>query len=125
MSDAAAKAIEAALDGNPATFWSAPTNSHTAIIEADFVRPVSFDHALTMEWLNDGQHVQRYRVEVWNGTGWSVVAEGQAIGHKKIDSFPRVTGTRVRLNILASSSEVHIREFQVFDVEATRQSAGK
>jgi alpha-L-fucosidase len=119
------KAIEAALDGNPDTFWSAPTNSHAAIIEADFVRPVSFDHALTMEWLNDGQHVQRYRIEVWNGTGWTVVAEGQAIGHKKIDSFPRVTGTRARLNILASSSEVHIREFQIFDVRGMRQSAGK
>ncbi len=119
------KAIEAALDGNPHTFWSAPTNSHTAIIEADFVRPVSFDHALTMEWLNDGQHVQCYRIEVWNGTGWTLVAEGRAIGHKKIDSFPRVTGTRVRLNILASSSEAHIREFQLFDLQATRQSAGK
>jgi alpha-L-fucosidase len=112
---------DTALDGDPETFWSSP-NPHTAVVEADFAYPVSFDHALTMEWLNDGQHVQRYRIEVWSGSRWMLVAEGQAIGHKKIDSFPRVTATRVRLNILASSSEAHIREFQLFDIEAGRRS---
>jgi alpha-L-fucosidase len=70
-----------------------------------------------MEWLNDGQHVQRYRIEAWDGTHWKPLAEGQAIGHKKIDRFPRTTSARVRLNILSSSSEAHIREFQLFDGE--------
>jgi alpha-L-fucosidase len=33
----------------------------------------------------------------------------------KIDQFPAVTASRVRLNILSSTSEAHIREFQLFD----------
>jgi alpha-L-fucosidase len=74
-----------------------------------------------MEWLNDGQHVQRYRIESWDGTRWKSLVEGQAIGHKKIDRFPRTTSTRVRLNILSSSSEAHIREFQLFAGEVRQK----
>ena len=106
----------AAFDGDPNTFWSAPAGSHHAILEVAFAKPVSFDHSLTMEWLNDGQHIQHYRIEAWDGKGWKVLTEGRAIGHKKIDSFTPVTTSRVRLNILESSSEAHVREFQIYDV---------
>lgn len=109
-------ATEAALDNDPDTFWSAPSGSHHAILEADLRRPITFDHALTMEWLNDGQHVEHYRIEAWVQGKWTRVVEGRAIGHKKIDSFPSVTASRIRLNILSSSAEAHIREFQVFRV---------
>jgi len=107
---------EAAFDGDPETFWSAPVGSHHATLEADFVRPVTFNRSMVMEWLNDGQHVERYRIEAWDGKNWKSLAEGHPIGHKKIDAFPQVTTTRIRLNILASSTEAHIREFQVFNV---------
>jgi len=108
--------LAAALDGNPDTFWSAPSGSHHATLEVSFEHPVTFDHAVTMEWLNDGQHVQKYSIDVWNEKqhAWSQVANGQAIGHKKIDAFLAVTASRVRLNILSSTSEAHIREFQLF-----------
>ncbi len=107
-------AIEAALDGDPQTFWSAPAGSHHAVLEANFAKPLTFDHALVMEWLNDGQHVEHFRIEAWTGKDWSSLVEGNAIGHKRIDHFGPITASRIRLNILASSSEAHIREFQVF-----------
>ena len=109
-------ATEAALDGNPDTFWSAPAGSHNAMLEVSFAKPVTFDHTLLMEWLNDGQHVERFRVEVWTGNRWKPLVEDSAIGHKRIDTFPPVTASRVRLNILSSSAEAHIREFQMFNV---------
>ncbi len=106
--------IEAALDSDPNTFWSAPAGSHHAVLEASFAKPVTFDHSLLMEWLNDGQHVQRYRIEVRTGNAWRTIVEGSAIGHKRIEHFAAVTASRVRLNILSSSAEAHIREFQIF-----------
>lgn len=108
---------DAALDGNADTFWSAPAGERHAMIEADFAQPVTFDRALTMEWLNEGQHIERYRIEIWKDNAWVAVAEGQAIGHKKIDAFAPVTATRARLNILASAGEIRIREFQLFRVD--------
>jgi len=106
----------AALDGDPDTFWSAPPGSHQAVLEADFAAPVTFNRALTMEWLNDGQHVQQYAIEVWRDGAWKAVSGGYAIGHKKIDAFAPVTASRVRLHIVSSASEAHIREFQLFNV---------
>ncbi len=109
-------ATEAAFDGEPETFWSAPAGSHHSVLEASFANPVTFDHALTMEWLNDGQHIEHFRIEAWDGSNWKTLVEGHAIGHKRIDSFAPVTAARVRLNILSSSSEAHVREFQVFHI---------
>jgi alpha-L-fucosidase len=109
-----------ALDGDADTFWSAPKGAHAASVEIGFQKPVTFDHVVTMEWLNDGQHVQKYSIEVWEKGGWKRVVEGEAIGHKKIDSFAPVTASRVRLHILSSTSEAHIREFQLFSVGGGR-----
>lgn len=109
---------ESAFDNDPDTFWSAPAGSHHAILEVSFPHVITFDRALTMEWLNDGQHVQKYAIEVYDHNAWKKIAEGQAIGHKKIDIFSPVTAERVRLNLLSTSSEAHIREFQLFDGSA-------
>ena len=35
---------EAALDGDPDTFWSAPAGSHHSVLEVNFEKPVTFDH---------------------------------------------------------------------------------
>jgi alpha-L-fucosidase len=113
---AATPEISAALDGNRDTFWSAPAGSHHGEIEVQFDQPVTFDHALTLEWLNDGQQVQKYAIQVWSESDrtWKTVAEGQAIGHEKIDQFPAVTARRIRLNILSSTDAAQIREFQLY-----------
>jgi alpha-L-fucosidase len=109
-------ATEPAFDGDPDTFWSAPQGSHHAFLEAAVREPVTFDHTLVMEWLNDGQHIEHFRIEVWDGRSWKSVVEGHAIGHKRIDSFAPVTASRIRLNILSSSAKAHIREFQAFHI---------
>jgi len=108
----------AALDGNPDTFWSAPAGSHHSELEVRFAKPVTFDRTLTMEWLNDGQRVQKYSIDVWEGGAWKTVASAHAIGHEKIDVFPTVTASRVRLNILSSTDGAEIREFQLYNVQA-------
>jgi alpha-L-fucosidase len=109
-----------ALDGDPETFWSAPEASHSAVIHVNFREPVTFDRAVTMEWLVDGQRVRKYAIEVSDGGKWKRVAEGQAIGHKKIDTFAPVTTKLVRLNLLETTDAARIREFQLYNTAATR-----
>ena len=106
--------LAAALDGDLDTFWSAPQGSHHSTLEVNFAKPVAIDRVTTMEWLDDGQHVEKYSIDVWTGSTWKTVAGAQAIGHEKIDRFPTVTASRIRLNILSSSQQAHIREFQVY-----------
>lgn len=115
---------EAAFDGDPATFWSAPAGSHHAMLEVAFSEPVTFDHTLIMERLNNGQHIERFRVEAWDGKSWKTAVEGNAIGHKRIDGFAPATATRIRLNILSSTAEAEIREFQVYRVGSRSEDRG-
>jgi alpha-L-fucosidase len=114
--EAVAPDVAAAVDGNPDTFWSAPAGSDHAALEVRFAHPVTFNRALTMEWLNDGQRIESYSIDVWTGSVWKSVAAAHAIGHEKIDVFPAVTASRVRLNILSSVNGAAIREFQLYDV---------
>jgi len=115
-----AAAFRAAIDSDPDTMWSAPEGSHSAIIDLTFGHSVSFDRALTMEWLVEGQKVQKYAIQILEGTKWKTVYAGTTIGHKKIDLFARVTAQRVRLNILSSSATPRIREFELFDGTQTK-----
>ncbi|HEY2820378.1 MAG TPA: alpha-L-fucosidase [Candidatus Acidoferrum sp.] len=106
--------VERALDNDANTFWSAPHGSHHATLEINFAKPITFDHALIMERLANGQHIQSFRIEVWDGTTWKPVAADHSIGHKRIESFPAQTDSRIRLNILSSTDTAEISEFQLF-----------
>ncbi len=112
--------VSRALDGDPGTFWSAPAGSHAATLEVRLSKPTTFDHTLTMEWLNEGQSIQQYSIEAWQDGRWKTLVSSFAIGHKKIDRFPAVTAQRVRLNIVASTGEARIREFQLFSLDAPK-----
>jgi alpha-L-fucosidase len=109
--------VASALDGDPDTFWSAPAGSHHAVLEVHFDKPVTFNRALTMEWLNDSQRIEKYSIDVWTGSSWKSIAAAHAIGHEKIDVFPTVTASRVRLNILSATDGAAIREFQLYNVQ--------
>jgi len=111
----------AAIDNDPATFWSAPERHAT--LEVHFSKPVTFDRAVTMEWLNEGQRIQDYSIEAWQNVSWKPVAHAQAIGHKKIDLFPAVTTQRVRLNLLSTVGSAAIREFQLYDGSQLQRSS--
>jgi len=115
---------ENALDDDADTFWSAPSGSHHALLEVDFPKAIAFDHALVMERLNNGQHVQSFRIEAWDGDRWQTVVAGNTIGHKRIDGFEPRTASRVRLNILNSTDAAEIREFQLFLI-GEQSSTGK
>ena len=109
--------VERALDGDPATFWTAPDGSRSASLELELAHPVTFNHALTMEWLVEGQLIQRYEIQAWINGSWKTLVTGEAIGHKKMDAFTPVTAQRVRLNILSSAGQARIREFQLFSLD--------
>jgi alpha-L-fucosidase len=110
-----ASVYHAALDSDPDTVWSPPEGSHAATIDLVFSHPISIDRALTMEWLVDGQKVQKYAIQVMDGAKWKTVYSGTTIGHKKIDLFPRISTQHLRLNIVSASATPRIREFQLFD----------
>jgi alpha-L-fucosidase len=107
-------AVSLAADGDLDTFWSAPADARSAVLTLTFKSPVTFDRAVAMEFLNDGQKIHKYDIQVAEGKGWRTIASGASIGHKKIDLFDRVTTGAARLRILAAAGPPRIREFQLY-----------
>lgn len=114
------KLQELAVDGDTGTWWATRADGSIPTLTVTFLRPVTFDRVMTMERLNDGQHVDEYSVEAFVNGVWKQLAHAQAIGHKKIDIFKPVTARRVRLRLLEMSGPAEIREFQVFNGAAAR-----
>jgi alpha-L-fucosidase len=106
---------ERALDGDVNTFWSPQMDGSLPTLTVMFARPQTFDRVMTMERLNDGQHIEEYSVEVLVGDEWREMVRANAIGHKKIDIFGSVTAKGVRLKLLQTAGQSGIREFAVFN----------
>jgi alpha-L-fucosidase len=120
-----AASYAAAIDGDADTFWSAPPDARSATIELFFDAPVTIDRTMTMEWLGNGQQIEKYSIDAFVGGKWTTLHSGTSIGHKKIDKFARTTATRVRLVIISSAAAPRIREFQLFDGAAAEAAAQK
>jgi alpha-L-fucosidase len=77
----------------------------------------AFNAAMIMEDTRQGQHVETFAFDVWDGagpvtdrdffgtTGWKEIAKGKTIGWKKLLRFPTVTSAWIRLRVLKSRGD--------------------
>ena len=107
-------AADRVTDGDPDSFWRPKEGATTGWVELELARPVAFDLACLQEAIEHGQSVERYRLEGWTGGGWQTLSSGTTIGHKKLDRFPAVTATRVRLTIESALDEPRISALRLY-----------
>ena len=88
-----------AVDGDPNTYWATDDNVTTAWLEVDLGQPRTFNVIRTEEMLSLGQRVAQYKIEALISGSWKTIATGTTIGYRKLDRFPAVTATKVRLTI--------------------------
>ena len=79
--------------------------------------PTCINHAIIMEDIAHGERVLKYKLEAKQGNGWVTIAEGSAIGHKKIDRFADVCTDYVKLTVLEAAAHPIIREFSIYCVK--------
>jgi alpha-L-fucosidase len=81
-----------------------------------FDAPRTIDRLVTMEGLAQGQKIARYRIEALVAGRWTKVAEGQTVGHKRIDRIDPVTTAALRfVCVEALERSVTIRAFAAYD----------
>ena len=72
------------------------------------------DHVVAMERIQAGERVREYVVEGQTAGGWRELCRGQSVGHKRIESFPEVAVTALRLRVTRSVAEPLIRRFAAY-----------
>jgi alpha-L-fucosidase len=104
-----------ALDDKKGTYWAADDEVTTAALEVDLGGQAEFNVIRLEEMISLGQRVQEYKIEAWNNadTGWKPLAQGTTIGYCKLDRFPKVTASKLRLTILKSRECPAIKSFGV------------
>ena len=82
--------------------------------------PRAFNVARLMEVLRQGQHIEAFAFDIWEGagpptdrdlfgtSGWREIAKGTTVGWKKLLRFPTVTAEAVRVRILRSRGDLRI-----------------
>jgi len=68
-----------------------------------------------MEDIMHGERVRQYVIEGLVGDSWKQIAEGTAIGHKKIDKIQPVKVSMVRLRVTNAAAAPVIRKLAVYN----------
>ena len=75
------------------------------------------NHIVTMEDYRQGQRIRAYTFEGYNKGKWVKLCQGQSVGRKKIDYFPEIDVSKVRLTIDETIREPLIRSISVHYVK--------
>lgn len=76
--------------------------------------PTKIDRVALMEDITQGERVRKYTLEAQIDGEWKPLAEGTAIGHKRIERVPATVVRAVRLRILESVGVPQIRKFAIY-----------
>ena len=77
----------------------------------------SINHIITMEDYSKGQRIRVYTIEGYRQGQWIKLCEGQSVGRKKIDYFPEIEVSKVRMTIDKAVGEPLIRSISAHYVK--------
>lgn len=87
------------------------------ILEIELPQPDTINHTILMEDYREGHRIREYCIEGFSAGKWIELARGSAAGRMKIDPFPNVPVSKVRLRVTKSVDTPLIRSFAVYKVE--------
>jgi hypothetical protein len=105
---------EMVVDGDSKTYWAASDGVDHATLELDMPGPTEINSVLLEEPAGLTGHIQQYKVEAQVDSDWKLLAQGNAVGARKVDRFPKVTVWKVRLTILRSSPYPALAKFGLY-----------
>ena len=87
-------------DGNKETYWATDDDITAVSFEIHLKKPSLIKYIMLQEYIQLGQRVKSFTVEVWKDKRWQQVASATTIGYKRILKVEPVTAGWVRINIL-------------------------
>ena len=101
-------------DGNKETYWATDDAITTGSVEINLEEMQTVKYVLIQEYIQLGQRVKAFNVEIWQDDAWKKVAEATTIGYKRILSLAPTQTSKVRLNITASKACPVISNVEVY-----------
>jgi alpha-L-fucosidase len=102
-------------DGRLETYWSANDSVGSFTVDLG----ARWNMLRLAEHVRLGQRVEKFSIESFDGSSWSVVGEGTTIGYQRLLRVPTTASQRVRVTILASRGAPAISEIGFYLSAAT------
>ncbi|HMI04394.1 MAG TPA: discoidin domain-containing protein, partial [Pedobacter sp.] len=101
-------------DGSDKSYWATDDKVTTASLTIDLGQATVLNRIVLMENILLGQRVKSFSVEYWDDTAFKELDKQTTIGHKRILTFPNISTTKIRVNILASNACPALSAIQLY-----------
>jgi alpha-L-fucosidase len=93
----------------------ASTNGNGETLELSLgSTPLPVNHIIISEDITKGERIRKYIIEARKDDQWIPIAEGNSVGHKRIQSVDSVTTDKIRLSITESSAQPQIKDLSAY-----------
>ena len=92
------------------------------VLEIDLKKQIAVNCAVIQEDISQGQRVRKFILEGYTNGQWIKIKEGTSVGSKRIEEFPLICISKVRLRITDAIATPIIQNFSLFKIEQSRQS---
>ncbi len=86
-------------DGNRETYWATDDGVTTASVEISLRKKSVVKYILLQEYIQLGQRVKSFTVDVWKDRAWQKVADATTVGYKRILKIEPVETERIKITI--------------------------
>lgn len=87
------------------------------VIEIDLKKRVDINSAILQEDVSKGQRVRAFAIEGYSNGLWKTIREGTSVGSKRIEEFPTISVSKVRLRMTEAIATPAIVNFSIFNIE--------
>jgi len=87
------------IDNDSSTYWATEDNKKRATVEFRLEKDVAVNCILLQEYIQLGQRVTDFSIEIFKKGHWKELAKGSTIGYKKIIRFDKCITNKLRLKI--------------------------
>ncbi len=85
-------------------------------IMLEFNAPTEINHVIIMEDIAQGERIRKYKVEGKINGEWKLLAEGESVGHKRIQEFDAVEVSGIRLSVPKAIAPPKIKKLAVYNI---------
>jgi alpha-L-fucosidase len=107
-------AADNVIDGNKETYWSTDDDVTNGSIEFDLGETKTISFLILQEYIQLGQRVKSFTVEIWKDNAWQKITEGTTIGYKRILKFDPVQTALIRVSIMEAKACPAISNIEIY-----------
>lgn len=105
------------FDNNNSTYWTTDDGISTATITIELKETTSFNNILLQEYIALGQRIEEFKINYWDTelNEWVDLGKGTTVGYKRILRTPRVSSSKIQIEIRKSLAEPILSSIEIYD----------